>query len=128
MGAAPRLAAIITRRAHVFDGLLDPGLMSELPNKAYLRARLDSFLQGAELHEEKLDRLRIFAAEQKFLIGVRLLTGAIDAVRAGKAFSDLADLTIGAALDAVKEDFSIRHGHVPGGQVAILGKIGRAHV
>jgi glutamine synthetase adenylyltransferase len=48
-----------------------------------------------------LDRLRIFAAEQKFLIGVRLLAGSIDAVRAGKAFSDLADLTIGAALDAV---------------------------
>src|SRR5690606_31084375 len=36
MGSAPRLAATITRRAHVFDGLLDPGLMSELPNKAYL--------------------------------------------------------------------------------------------
>ena len=52
-------------------------------------------------YEEVLDRLRIFAAEQKFLIGVRLLTGAIDPARAGKAFSDLADLTIGAALDAV---------------------------
>ena len=121
MGAAPRLAAIITRRPHVFDGLLDPGLMSELPNKAYLSERLDAFLQGAELHEEKLDRLRIFAAEQKFLIGVRLLTGAIDAVRAGKAFSDLADLTIGAALDAVKAEFALRHGRVAGGQVAILG-------
>src|SRR5690606_3848645 len=39
----------------------------------------------------------------------------------GKAFSDLADLTIGAALEAVKEEFAIRHGHVPGGQVVILG-------
>jgi glutamate-ammonia-ligase adenylyltransferase len=121
MGAAPRLAAIVTRRPHVFDGLLDPGLMSELPNKAYLRARLDSFLHGAELHEEKLDRLRIFAAEQKFLIGVRLLTGAIDAERAGKAFSDLADLTIGAALAAVEAEFRLRHGRVAGGAVAILG-------
>jgi glutamate-ammonia-ligase adenylyltransferase len=121
MGAAPRLAAIITRRPHVFDGLLDPGLMSELPNKAYLKTRLDTFLQGVELHEEKLDRLRIFAAEQKFLIGVRLLTGAIDAVRAGKAFSDLADLAIGAALEAVKAEFARRHGHVAGGAVSILG-------
>ncbi len=51
-----------------------------------------------------LDRLRIFGAEQKFLIGVRLLAGAIDAERAGKAFSDLADLTIGAALDAVQAE------------------------
>ena len=121
MGAAPRLAAIITRRPHVFDGLLDPLLMSELPNKAYLAGRLASFLGGAAIYEERLDRLRIFAAEQKFLIGIRLLTGAIDAARAGKAFSDLADLTISAAFDAVLAEFARRHGHVPGGRAVILG-------
>ena len=121
MGAAPRLAAIITRRPHVFDGLLDPALMSELPNRAYLSARLASFLDGISLHEEILDRLRIFAAEQKFLIGVRLLNGAIDAARAGKAFSDLADLTIGAALEAVEDEFALRHGKVKGGRAVILG-------
>lgn len=121
MGAAPRLAAIITRRAHVFDGLLDPMLMSELPDRRYLAGRLQAFLEGVTLHEEILDRLRIFAAEQKFLIGVRLLTGAIDAVRAGKAFSDLADLTIGAALEAVRSEFALRHGRVEGERVALLG-------
>ncbi|WP_274629658.1 bifunctional [glutamine synthetase] adenylyltransferase/[glutamine synthetase]-adenylyl-L-tyrosine phosphorylase [Arvimicrobium flavum] len=121
MGAAPRLAQTITRRPHVFDGLLDPALLSELPNRAYLSARLETFLQGAEIYEDLLDRLRIFASEQKFLIGVRLLAGAIDAARAGKAFSDLADLTIGAALDAVLAEFAVRHGRVPGGRVAILG-------
>ena len=121
MGAAPRLATIITRRPHVFDGLLDPALVSELPTKAYLEARLNAFLEGARLHEEVLDRLRIFAAEQKFLIGIRLLTGAIDARRAGKAFSDLADLTVGAALAAVEEEFALRHGRVAGGRVGILG-------
>ncbi len=121
MGAAPRLAAIITRRPHVFDGLLDPALMSELPDKTYLTARLESFMQGARIYEETLDRLRIFAAEQKFLIGIRLLTGAIDAARAGKAFSDLADLTIAAALQAVEDEFASRHGRVPGGRIVILG-------
>ncbi len=121
MGAAPRLAGIITRRPHVFDGLLDPMLLSELPNRAYLAERLAAFLENTVVYEEILDRLRIFAAEQKFLIGVRLLTGAIDATRAGKAFSDLADLTIGAALDAVSAEFAIRHGTVPGGKVVILG-------
>jgi glutamate-ammonia-ligase adenylyltransferase len=121
MSAAPRLAAIITRRPHVFDGLLDPALLAELPNRAYLAARLDAFLQGATLYEEVLDRLRIFAAEQKFLIGVRLLAGAIDPARAGKAFSDLADLTIGAALDAVVVEFEGKHGRVEGGRIAILG-------
>ncbi|MCO5159874.1 MAG: bifunctional [glutamine synthetase] adenylyltransferase/[glutamine synthetase]-adenylyl-L-tyrosine phosphorylase [Mesorhizobium sp.] len=121
MGAAPRLAAIITRRPHVFDGLLDPMLMSELPDRRYLAGRLQAFLEGVGQHEEILDRLRIFAAEQKFLIGVRLLTGAIDAARAGKAFSDLADLTIGTALEAVRAEFAVRHGHVEGERVALLG-------
>ncbi|MGB6120194.1 MAG: bifunctional [glutamine synthetase] adenylyltransferase/[glutamine synthetase]-adenylyl-L-tyrosine phosphorylase [Mesorhizobium sp.] len=121
MGAAPRLAAIITRRPHVFDGLLDPLMLTELPDRTYLSGRLVAFLDGVTLHEEVLDRLRIFAAEQKFLIGVRLLTGAIDATRAGKAFSDLADLTIGTALDAVLAEFSVRHGRVQGGEVVLLG-------
>src|SRR5690606_10884997 len=83
MGTAPRLAAIITRRPHVFDGLLDPTLMSELPSKDYLAERLESFIAGIFTYEEILDRLRIFAGEKKFLIGIRLLTGSIDAVRAG---------------------------------------------
>src|SRR5690606_22042242 len=51
MGAAPRLAAIITRRPHVFDGLLDPALLSELPNRAYLAERLATFLSGARAFE-----------------------------------------------------------------------------
>lgn len=121
MGAAPRLAGIITRRPHVFDGLLDPALLAELPNRAYLSARLAAFLENAVLYEDILDRLRIFASEQKFLIGVRLLTGSIDPARASKAFSDLADLTIGAALEAVQAEFAERHGEVAGGRAAILG-------
>jgi len=121
MGAAPKLAAIITRRPHVFDGLLDPALLSELPDRKYLAGRLSAFLEGDRAYEEVLDRLRIFAAEQKFLIGVRLLAGSIDARRAGRAFSDLADLTIGAALDAVTAEFEVRHGRIAGARVALLG-------
>jgi len=121
MGAAPRLAAIITRRPHVFDGLLDPALLTELPDRDYLAARLAAFVEGDRPYEDVLDRLRIFAAEQKFLIGVRLLAGSIDAARAGKAFSDLADLTIGAALKAVEAEFAVRHGRVSGGRIVLLG-------
>ncbi len=121
MGAAPRLAAIITRRPHVFDGLLDPALLSELPNRAYLSARLAAFIEGDRAYEDVLDRLRIFASEQKFLIGVRLLAGSIDPARAGRAFSDLADLTIDAALRAVTAEFALRHGRIAGGTVSLLG-------
>ncbi len=126
MSAAPRLAEIITRKPHVFDGMLDPRIFSELPTRSYLEERLDTFLTHDEPYEETLDRLRIFAAEQRFLIGIRLLTGAIDGVRAGRAFSDLAELMIDRALSAVMKEFTIRHGQIAGGRIAVLamGKLG----
>lgn len=121
MGAAPRLAAIITRKPHIFDGMLDPAIFADVPTRAYLAERLTGFLGPSKVYEDILDRLRIFAAEHRFLIGIRLLTGAIDGARAGKAFSDLADLVIDSALHAVIEEFIAKHGSIDGGRIAILG-------
>jgi len=121
MSAAPRLADIIAARPHVFDGMLDPGIMAELPTRPYLSSRLSSFLQPARHYEDILDRLRIFAAEQRFLIGIRLLTGAINGAMAGRAFTHLADLVIEAALEAVREEIRVAHGAFPGGRVAVVG-------
>lgn len=121
MASAPRLAEIIARKPHVFDGMLDPGLMAELPTRDYLAERLDALLEGARAYEDILDRLRIVALEQKFLIGVRLLTGAISHERAARAFSDLADLIVGTALDAVRAGMEEAHGRIPGGRAAVIG-------
>ncbi|EJM98933.1 bifunctional [glutamine synthetase] adenylyltransferase/[glutamine synthetase]-adenylyl-L-tyrosine phosphorylase [Phyllobacterium sp. YR531] len=121
MGAAPRLADIITRKPHIFDGMLDPAIFADVPTHAYLAERLTSFLGPSKVYEDVLDRLRIFAAEHRFLIGIRLLTGAIDGARAGKAFSDLADLVIDSALHAVIDEFDSKHGKISGGHIAILG-------
>jgi glutamate-ammonia-ligase adenylyltransferase len=121
MGAAPRLADIITRKPHIFDGMLDPAIFADVPTRAYLAERLEGFLGPSKVYEDILDRLRIFAAEHRFLIGIRLLTGAIDGARAGKAFSDLADLVIDRALTAVIDEFAAKHGKISGGRIAILG-------
>ncbi|OCW55787.1 bifunctional [glutamine synthetase] adenylyltransferase/[glutamine synthetase]-adenylyl-L-tyrosine phosphorylase [Hoeflea olei] len=121
MAAAPRLAETIARKPHVFDGMLDPGLMAELPTRDYLSERLKAFLEGAVAYEDILDRLRIVALEQKFLIGVRLLTGAISPSRAARSFSHLADLIISEALDAVRAGMEEAHGKVPGGRAAVIG-------
>ncbi len=121
MSAAPRLAETITRRPHVFDGLLDPGLMSELPDRDYLEDRMKVMLAETAVYEDVLDRLRIFAAEQRFLIGIRLMTGAIHGETAAQAFSDLADLVLERIFSAVREEFAVRHGVVPGATAAILG-------
>ncbi|EJF92863.1 bifunctional [glutamine synthetase] adenylyltransferase/[glutamine synthetase]-adenylyl-L-tyrosine phosphorylase [Bartonella taylorii] len=121
MGAAPRLAEIITRKPHVFDGMLDPTIFSELPTKTYLEKRLECFLEGVLSYEEILDNLRIFADEQRFLIGIRILNGAITGERAGFAFTALADLMIAKTFSAVRKEFSRLHGNVKGGRVGILG-------
>lgn len=121
MSSAPRLADIIAAKPHVFDGMLDPGLLAELPTRDYLAPRIANFVAGAHHYEEVLDRLRIIAAEQRFLIGIRLLTGAISGLQAGRAFTDLADLIIAAAFDAVLEEIRAVHGRFPGGRAAIVG-------
>jgi glutamate-ammonia-ligase adenylyltransferase len=130
MSAAPKLAGIIAAKPHVFDGMLDPALMTELPTRSYLETRLTAFLAGAVHYEEILDRLRIFTFEHKFLIGIRLLTGAIPGPTAARAFTDLADLVIGETLAAVVRELESVHGRYPGGRVAVmgLGKLGSAEL
>lgn len=126
MSSAPRLAEVIAARPHVFDGMLDPGLMAQLPTRDYLAERLKGSLQQARHYEEILDLLRIFAAEQRFLIGIRLLTGTINGTMAARAFTHLADLIIDAALSAVLDEIRAAHGDFPGGRVAVagMGKLG----
>jgi glutamate-ammonia-ligase adenylyltransferase len=121
MSSAPRLADIIASKPHVFDGMLDPRLLAELPTRDYLAERIKGFLATARHYEEILDRLRIIASEQRFLIGIRLLTGVITGAQAGHAFTDLADLIITAALDAVLHEVETAHGKFPGGRVAVIG-------
>ncbi|MFD1327635.1 bifunctional [glutamine synthetase] adenylyltransferase/[glutamine synthetase]-adenylyl-L-tyrosine phosphorylase [Mycoplana ramosa] len=121
MSSAPRLAEIIAARPHVFDGMLDPTLLAELPTRSYLADRIRGFVAGARHYEDILDRLRIIAAEQRFLIGIRLLTGAIGGRQAARAFTHVADLIVEAALDAVKREIEAAHGTFPGGRVAVVG-------
>jgi glutamate-ammonia-ligase adenylyltransferase len=121
MSSAPKLAEVIAAKPHVFDGMLDPGLLAELPTRAYLADRITGFVSGARHYEEVLDRLRIIAAEQRFLIGIRLLTGAIRGKRAARAFTHVADLIVEAALDAVLAEMESAHGKFPGGRVALVG-------
>ena len=121
MSSAPRLAEVIAAKPHVFDGMLDPGLLAELPTRAYLSERIDGFVSGARHYEEILDRLRIIAAEQRFLIGIRLLTGAITGKQAARAFTHVADLIVQAAFKAVLEEVEAAHGRFPGGRVALVG-------
>ena len=121
LDAAPRLADIITRKPHIFDGLIDPTFSADIPSPDELQERLDAALGRARSYEEKLDQARLFAAEQRFLIGIRLINRTISPRRAGEAYTILAETLISGIFGEVLAEFKQRHGEIAGGEIAILG-------
>ncbi|MCE7026980.1 bifunctional [glutamine synthetase] adenylyltransferase/[glutamine synthetase]-adenylyl-L-tyrosine phosphorylase [Jiella avicenniae] len=119
--SAPALRETIAARPHVFDALLDPAFLGEVPTRDLLRERLTAFLGLARDYEDVLGRLRIFASEQRFLVGARMLSGIVEADEAGAAFSNIADVVLEATLPAVEAEFALAHGRVPGARTALLG-------
>ncbi|HMK88363.1 MAG TPA: bifunctional [glutamine synthetase] adenylyltransferase/[glutamine synthetase]-adenylyl-L-tyrosine phosphorylase [Methylocystis sp.] len=126
MGAAPKLAQTISRRPRVLDALLEPAFFETLPEARELEERLVTTLHEARSYEDALDRARIFGQEQKFLIGVRVLNGALPANAAGAAYATLAQTLIAALLELASDEFARAHGRVAGGAAAVvaMGKLG----
>jgi glutamate-ammonia-ligase adenylyltransferase len=123
---APRLADGLAQFPEMMDAMIDPAFFGALPEDAELAAGLGRSLGQASSYEDFLDRIRIFAQEQMFLIGTRVLSGTASAAQAGEAFARLADLLIRSALGAVEDQFAKLHGRVAGQDIAILalGKLG----
>ncbi len=126
MGAAPKLAQTISRRPRILDALLEPAFFETTPSEAELGARLRDYLGEARSYEEELDRARIFGREQKFLIGVKTLVGALAPRDAGDSYAKLAEVMIAALLECVETQFAQTHGRIAGGAVAVvaMGKLG----
>jgi glutamate-ammonia-ligase adenylyltransferase len=126
MGAAPKLAFTLARRPRVLGALLEPAFFQDAPGAEDLAARLAAQFAEARSYEEELDRARIFGQEQKFLIGARLLTGALSPSEAGRAYALLAEVAVAGLLERVEIEFAKAHGRVPGGAAAVvaLGKLG----
>jgi glutamate-ammonia-ligase adenylyltransferase len=123
------LAGVVAQRPHVLDAAIDPGrvgAIGESLDEDRINARVADFLDAAASFEDMLDRARDFAAEEMFLIGVRLLSGALDPERAGRAYSALAQSLVAALLARVSDAFALDHGRVRRGRVAVLamGKLG----
>ena len=125
LGSAPRLATTLATRPHLLDAAIDPAL-SRGPHPAELTARLIDDLRRPRSLEDFLDRARDLLAEEHFLVGVQLLSGAIEPQRAGQAYSRLAELTVQAMFERCCTDFAGDHGLVPGASCIVLamGKLG----
>ncbi|KAF2990391.1 bifunctional [glutamine synthetase] adenylyltransferase/[glutamine synthetase]-adenylyl-L-tyrosine phosphorylase [Methylocystis sp. MJC1] len=125
-GAAPKLSATISKRPRVLDALMEPAFFHTLPSDADLRERLAAQFAEARSYEDALDRARIFGQEQKFLIGVRVLTGSISVADVGAAYTRLAETLIACLFEEICKEFEKAHGRIEKGAAAVvaMGKLG----
>ena len=121
LGGAPRLARVVSSRPHVLDAAIDPANLQAAADEASYRARAASILDLSRSTEDFLDNIRDMAQEEMFLIGVRTLSGILDPLQAGQAYTSLAGAILDACLRHVTEAFAQEYGRVPGGRCVVLG-------
>jgi glutamate-ammonia-ligase adenylyltransferase len=121
MAGAPRLAEHLAQHPAFLDSVLTQGFFAPLPDLAGLGAELDKAMTGVRDFEDTLDRLRRWAGERRFQVGVQLLRRALDGAQAGAALADIAQTALAALLPRVEAEFARRHGRVPGGSFAVIG-------
>ncbi len=126
LATSPRLRDMIAQAPSLLDGLLDPAFFAGVPSEAVLAKRLADLLAQAQSEEDFLDLTRSFGREHLVLIGVRVISGALSANRAGEAYATLADVIIRALHREVTRRFEEQHGRLAGSKTAViaLGKLG----
>ena len=125
LGAAPRLSAMVTATPHVLDTIVDPRSFRLRYDEATFADDIEA-LSALEHTEEFLDRCRLVARENQFIIGVRILSRTIEPRDAGVAYSGLAGALVQAALAHVRHVLARDHGMIASLRIAVLalGKLG----
>jgi [glutamine synthetase] adenylyltransferase / [glutamine synthetase]-adenylyl-L-tyrosine phosphorylase len=121
MAGAPRLAEHLAQHPALLDSVLTQGFFAPLPDFAGHAAELDQVMTGVRDFEDTLDKLRRWAGERRFQVGVQLLRRGLDGAQAGAALADIAETALTALLPRVEAEFARRHGRVPGGSFAVIG-------
>ena len=126
MGSAPALSERLSSRPSLLDAVLAGDFFDPLPDRAALEAELGELLDTALDFQDVLDLSRRWANDRRFQVGVQLLRNAVDVRESARAFTVIAEITLGALLPAVEEQFQGAHGRVPGKGMAVvaLGKLG----
>ena len=128
-GMAPSLALQLGLMPSLLEGMLTHDLDAALPNADVLEAELARDLERARLYEDALDYARRWINDRRFQVGVQALRGVVDAERAGRNLSDIADIAIRQLLPRAAEEFTRRHGRIEAAEgdgiaVVALGKLG----
>lgn len=125
-GTSPALARYLSRNSSVLDGVIGGSFFSDWPSVENLTETLTDLLLSESDYERRLDTARRWMKEMHFRIGVHHLRGLIDAVQAGRQYSDLAEVVLAALWPVVVEQFAQKHGPMPGrgGMVLGMGSLG----
>lgn len=120
-GTSPALARYLSRNASVLDGVLGGSFFSDWPSVDELTADLTKLLSAESDYERRLDASRRWMKETHFRIGVHHLRGLINGIQAGQQYSDLAEAVLRGLWPSVLEQFSAKHGPMPGRGAMVLG-------
>ncbi|MBV1886294.1 MAG: bifunctional [glutamine synthetase] adenylyltransferase/[glutamine synthetase]-adenylyl-L-tyrosine phosphorylase [Parvibaculaceae bacterium] len=125
-GTAPQLALYLSKNSNVLDAVIAPDFFETLAEPIVLREEVDAQLAGVEDYETALDKMRIWAREQRFKLGTRILMGSANAEEAGPAYAHLASEIIQGLKPIAEREVMRRHGRLPESQSAVLamGKLG----
>jgi len=121
MAGAPRLAEHLAQHPALLDPVLTQGFFAPPPDRAGLAGELDQVMTGVRDFEDTLDKLRRWAGERRFQVGVQLLRRGLDGAQAGAVLADIAETALAALLPRVEAELARRHGRVPGGSFAVIG-------
>ena len=126
MGTTPRLAEHLARTPTLLDHVLDTDFYEDPGETADMEADLERHLVDLRDAEDLYDRVRRWAHDREFQLGVHLLRGLIAPSAAAAGLSALTDAVLHALLPRVREEFAQQHGHIEGGALAVLalGKYG----
>ena len=127
---APRLARYLGRNSQVFDAVIGGDFFAPWPRSESLGGALGEVLGDLRDYEAKLDGARRWMKEWHFRIGVHHLRGLIGADEAGAQYSALADAVLNGIWPVVVQEFSSKHGALPGKGAAVLamGSLGSEHL
>ena len=126
MGTAPRLAERLAGSTRLFEAMLTPDFIEQLPARDALAAELDDTLAAARSTEDLFDRARVWAQARQFQVEFLVLTARVSAHGGLDQLTAIADLLLERLLGPVEDWLAETHGRVPGGRFAVvaMGKLG----
>ncbi|WP_116091510.1 bifunctional [glutamine synthetase] adenylyltransferase/[glutamine synthetase]-adenylyl-L-tyrosine phosphorylase [Sphingomonas crusticola] len=122
---APTLAAALSRRASLLDGLIDISALEPPPPVVELTEAWAKGERGDD-YQALLDRVRIAVGERRFQLGAQLIIGAADPIDVGRGYARVAEAALDVVAAATATEFETIHGRIYGGELVILalGRMG----